>query len=184
MKSGDRRYRLELARSSYDLGARVSVEARVLDEDYRPSEAKTQEVRWSAPDGSPQDLVLGAVEGRPGVFRGALDPDRTGVHRVWIENQGERIATAEFEVVLPSLESADPTPAPTVLAELSALTGGRSVDLARLDELWEQEFRGGEERRDPISARLDDIWDRWGALLLVLAVLSVEWILRKRFELV
>jgi uncharacterized membrane protein len=184
LRSGDRRYRLELARSSYDLGARVAVEARVLDEDYRPSQAQTQEIRWSAPEGQPQTLVLTAVEGRPGMFRGALDPDRTGLHRVWIERDSERISSAEFEVVIPSLESADPTPAPTVLVELSAATGGRAVDLARLSELWRQDLAGGEERRDPISARLDDIWDHWGALLLVLAVLSAEWILRKRYQLV
>lgn len=184
LRSGDRRYRLEVARSSYDLGARVPIEARVLDEDYRPSQAQTQEVRWSAPDGPPQTLVLSAVEGRPGVFRGALDPDRTGVQRVWIEKDSERISNAEFEVVIPSLESADPTPDPGALAELSALSGGRAVDPARLDELWREVLAGGEERRDPISARLDDIWDHWWTLLAVVAVLAAEWILRKRYQLV
>lgn len=184
LRSGDRRYRLEVARSSYDLGARTPIEARVLDEDYRPSDAQTQEVRWSAPDGQPQTLVLSAVEGRPGVFRGALDPDRTGVWRVWIEKDSERISSAEFEVVIPSLESADPTPDPAALAELAALTSGLALDPARVGELWRAELAGGEERRDPISARLDDIWDHWGALLAVLAVLSAEWILRKRHQLV
>ena len=46
------------------------------------------------------------------------------------------------------------------------------------------EFPGGEERREPISSRLDDVWDSWATLLFVLAVLSAEWILRKRLELV
>ena len=45
-------------------------------------------------------------------------------------------------------------------------------------------FPGGEERREPVSTRLDDAWDEWHTLLLALALLSAEWILRKRVELV
>lgn len=183
MKSGDRRFRIELARSQYDLGARVGVEARVLDDDYRPSEQPTQSVHWSEPEGKPTELVLGAVPGRPGVFRGAIEPDRTGLYRVWIEAGDARIASSEFEVVLPSLESQDPTPSPETLAVASTLTRGKAVDVAGAASLA-AEFPGGEERRDPISARLDDVWDRWPTLLLALLILSVEWILRKRAELV
>lgn len=183
MKSGDRRYRLELARNTYDLGERVGVEGRVLDEDYRPSTAQTQGVRVLGPDGHTTDLTLSQVPGKPGVFRASIDAERTGMFRVWIENGEKRIASAEFEVVLPSLENKDPSPNPSLLAEVSAISRGKALDLARLDELWAA-FPGGEERREPISSRLDDIWDSWGTLLAALCVLSLEWILRKRFELV
>jgi hypothetical protein len=183
MKSGDRRYRLDLARSQYDLGERVGIEARVLDTDYRPSEEPAQTVRWSDPDGKTSELVLAAVQGRPGVYRGAVEPGRTGLYRVWIEAGDARIASAEFELVLPSLENQDPTPSPEALAEASTLSKGHAVDVARLSDL-DHEFPRGEERRDPISARLDDVWDRWPTLLIALAILSVEWVLRKRLELV
>jgi HSP20 family protein len=85
LRSGDRRFRVETARNAYNLGERVAVEARVLDEDYRPSEVQTQEVRWSDSDGKARDLVLTAVPGSPGLFRGSLETERPGVHRVWIE---------------------------------------------------------------------------------------------------
>lgn len=183
MKSDDRRFRLELARTQFDLGERVAIEARVLDSDYRPSVAPTQSVRWSTPDGQASELVLGAVAGRPGLYRGAIEPERTGGYRVWIENDSNRVASAEFEVVLPSLENRDPAPAPETLAELSALSRGKAVDPARLSELW-AELPGNEARSEPISARLDDVWDRWPTLLAALAVLALEWILRKRFELI
>src|SRR5262249_12426473 len=120
LKSGDRRWRLEVARTSYNLGERVAVEARVLDEDYRPSDASSQTVRWSDPDGKPNDLVLTAVAGKPGVFRGTFETERLGIHRVWIDQGGNRIAGAEFEVVLPSLENQDPSPDPALLAEVTA----------------------------------------------------------------
>jgi uncharacterized membrane protein len=183
LKSGDRRYRVEVAQSAYDIGSSVSVEARVLDEDFQPSTRPLQEARWSGPDGRTQDLSLTAVPDQPGLYRTTLDPDRPGLYRVWIEAGGERIAGAEFEVVLPSLENRDPSPDPGLLREVSRLSGGRAVDLAGLAELWD-EFPGGEERREPISSRLTDVWDRWATLLFALAVLSVEWVLRKRWELV
>ena len=183
MKSGDRRYRLELARDSVNLGERATVEARVLDEDFRPSEDPAQPVRWSAPDGRPEQLDLTAVPGRKGLFRGSIAAERPGLHRVWIEQAGQRLVSAEYEVVLPSLENQDPSPDPTLLAEISAISRGRALDLVRIEQVFE-EFPGDEERREPVSSRLDDIWDTWATLLAVLAVLSAEWILRKRLELV
>lgn len=183
LRSGDRRYRVETARNSYNLGERVPVEARVLDEDYRPAEAGSQDLRWSDPEGKVTDLKLPAVAGRPGLYRGAIDADRPGVYRVWIEFQGARIASAEFEVVLPSLENQDPSPNPALLREVSVLSGGRALDLSQLPALLEQ-FPGGEERREPISSKLDDVWDHWATLAFALSLLAAEWVLRKRLELV
>ncbi|MFM7297248.1 MAG: hypothetical protein ACKO4Q_08505, partial [Planctomycetota bacterium] len=73
------------------------------------------------PEGASSELVLGATEGRPGVYRGAIEPARTGLYRVWIESGSERRASTEFEVVLPSLENRDPAPAPEMLAAASTL---------------------------------------------------------------
>ncbi len=183
LRSGDRRYRIEVAQSTYDIGASVAVEARVLDEDFQPSTRPVQEAWWSGPDGRPKELTLPAVPDRPGLYRASLDPDQPGLYRVWIDSGGERIASAEFEVALPSLENRDPSPDPLLLREVSRLTGGRAVDLPHLADLW-PEFPGGEERREPISSRLTDVWDRWTTLFFALVVLSVEWGLRKRWELV
>ena len=66
---------------------------------------------------------------------------------------------------------------------LASKTGGRSLELANVAELAD-EFPGGEERREPISSRLEDAWDTWTTLLVALGLLSTEWILRKRVELV
>jgi uncharacterized membrane protein len=183
LKSGDRRYRLETPRTSYHLDERVTLEARVLDEDFRPAEKPAQEVSWQGPDGRPRTLQLAAVPERPGVFRGALQLDRPGLYRGWIDAEGERVASVDFEVTLPSRETANPAPDPEALRLLASATGGRAVTLANLASLAD-EFPGDEERREPISSRLDDAWDRWATLLVALGVLSAEWILRKRVELV
>ena len=182
LKSGDRRFRLETTRSAYDLEDRVSFEARVQDEDFRPARNPTQEVVWSGPDGDREILELGLLSGREGVYRGSLQPERPGLHRAWIEEGGQRLASVEFEILLPSRENSDPSPDPETMAILAQKTGGMSLNLANIDLLGE-EFPGGDERREPISSSLEDAWDRWATLLLALGVLSLEWILRKRAEL-
>ena len=183
LKSGDRRYRLETSRATYDLEERVLIEARVLDEDFRPSRTRTQTVHWSGPDSQENELELVLSSERAGLYRGSLRVERPGLYRAWVNADGKRVSAVEFDVVLPSRENADPSPDPESLRLIAQKTGGRSLYLARAGELAD-EFPGSEERREPISSRLDDVWDTWTTLLIALGLLSTEWILRKRVELV
>lgn len=186
LKSGDRRYRIESSRSSYDIEDRVQLEVRVLDEDFRPSEEPSQAVGWSGPDGVEHELELARESDRPGVYRGGLELDRPGVYRAWVlgrvAGRSQRVSATEFEVVLPSRENQDPAPDPEALRALAAKTGGVFLELSKGRALAAQ-FPGGEERREPISSRLEDAWDGWHTLLLALGLLGLEWILRKRAEL-
>lgn len=183
LKSGDRRVQLDAAQSSFDLDERITLEARVLDEDFRPSEKPTVEARLQHPDGSVKPFSLVRVTDRTGLYRASFDVERPGLYSAWIESEGRRVASTEFEVVLPSRENADPTPDPETMSAVASLTRGRAVELARIRELA-AEFPGGEEHREPISAELVDAWDRWSTLLFALLLLSIEWVLRKRWEMV
>lgn len=183
LKSGDRRVQLDAEQSSFDLDERIALEARVLDEDFRPSEKPAVEARLQDPDGTVKPFTLVRVTDRPGLYRASFDVERPGVYSAWIESESRRVASTEFEVVLPSRENADPTPDPESMTALASLTRGRAVHVARIRDLA-QEFPGGEEHREPISAELRDAWDRFGTLFLALAILAVEWVLRKRFEMV
>lgn len=184
MRSGDRRYELEALRTEYDISERVTFEARVLDEDFRPSGATEQEIVVRAPDGSDVPLVLPAVAGRKGQFRGTFQPERPGRYAVRIESEtGETRVRSEFEVLIPSREYADPSPDPLAMQRLAELTGGQAVTAVDWKRL-EQAFPTGMERREPVSSQLEDAWDRWGTLIAALLVLSAEWILRKKAELV
>lgn len=183
LKSGDRRYRLEATRAAYSLEERVVLDARILDQDFNPSREATQTVRLRGPDGRSRELELSRVDERPGIYRTGLQLDLPGLYRAWIEVDGKRVSAAEFEVRLPSRESADPSPDPEAMRILARKTGGAALDLVNLADLAD-EFPGGEERREPISSRLEDAWDRFSTLLLALVLLAAEWILRKRVELV
>jgi len=183
LKSGDRRVQLDALESSFDLDERAVVEARVLDADFRPSDAAKTSARMQRPDGSVVDLDLPKVDGRPGVFRASFEPEQPGLHSVWMEEEGRRTASTEFEVRIPSRENQDPTPDPMTLQMLSRDSGGRHVSAAQAAELA-SEFPGGEERREALSAELEDAWDSVWTLVLALLFLGAEWILRKRSDLV
>jgi hypothetical protein len=183
LRGGDRRWQLEALRSTYDLDERVTLEARVLDADFQPGEEASQAVSVTGPDGAVEDLSLALVPGRTGIYRGTFERDRPGLYRASIEVGGQRVASAEVEIVLPSRENADPTPDPEGLAALARVSGGKAVHLARVREL-SSEFPGGEERREPISSQLNDAWDNWGTLILALVLLSAEWVARKRVDLI
>ncbi len=183
LKSGDRRVQLDALESSFDLDERAVVEARVLDADFRPSNAPSTRARLQKPDGTVVDLDLPRVEGKPGVYRASFAVEQPGLHSAWIEEEGRRSASTEFEVRIPSRENQDPSPDPSALRLLSEQSGGRHVPAHRISEL-EEEFKGGEEQRQALSSDLLDAWDRWWALALALALLGAEWILRKRSDLV
>jgi len=183
LKGSDRRFGLEPMRNVYSIDERGMLEARVLDEDYRPSEAGKQEAFFQGPDGPPSKLELTAIEGRAGIFRGSFDAERPGLYRAWLEDGGMRVASTEIEIVLPSRENADPSPDPQTLASIASLSGGRTVPLREIASLA-AEFPGDEERREPISSQLKDAWDNWWTLIAALLILSVEWVLRKRYELI
>jgi hypothetical protein len=183
LKSGDRRSQLDALRQQYNLDERVTLEARVLDEDYRPSDRPAQEARLAGPDGAETALDLVLVEGRAGLSRATFEVEDPGLYRAWIEIGGQRSAGTEFEVVLPSRENADPSPDPQTMRAIASMTGGTALELSAIPRLAAQ-VPGDEERREPISSELEDAWDHWGTLLLALALLSAEWILRKRMELI
>lgn len=183
LRGGDRRFRLETTRSSYDLAERVVFEARVLDADFQPAEAASQPILVTAPDGAQASVELERFEERPGLYRGTFLAESPGAHSASIELEGQRVASVDFEIELPSRENQDPSPDPAALATLAKLTRGSAVALGDLERLY-AEFPGNEERREPVSARLNDLWDVWPTLFAALLLLAVEWILRKRLDLV
>ncbi len=183
LRSADRKHSLDSLEPSYRLDDTIVVEARILDDDYQPSELPTLEVQWQAPGKQPEAVELEAIEGDPGRYRLRRNVERVGTYQVWIEQDGARIASTEFEVMLPSKETRDPSPDPATMAALAQITGGQALSITDGDALLAA-FPGDQERRLPVASELTDIWDRLSTLLVALFLFSLEWILRKRYELI
>lgn len=183
LRSQDRKHQIESMEPSYNLDEAVVVEARVLDDDFAPSELPQVPVQWQTPGRPIETLEMQPIEGNPGHYRLRRNVERVGTYQVWMESNGTRLASTEFEVRMPSRETRDPSPDPENLRAIANLTQGAAITLADLPKLVDQ-FPGGEERRLPVASELTDTWDRLSTLLLALGLFSLEWILRKRYELI
>ncbi|MEZ6005918.1 MAG: hypothetical protein R3F33_17275 [Planctomycetota bacterium] len=183
LRSQDRRHQIESLEPSYSLDEPVVIEARVLDEDFAPSENPAIEVQWQAPGRPAEPLEMNAIEGYPGQYRLRRNVERVGSYQVWIEEGGNRVASAEFEVSMPSRETRDPNADRAGMEAIARMAQGKALTLAAWPDLLD-EFPTGQERRLPVASELTDAWDRLGTLLAALALFSIEWILRKRHELI
>ncbi|MDF1838018.1 MAG: hypothetical protein P1V35_09125 [Planctomycetota bacterium] len=183
LRSADRKHRIDSLEPSYRLDDTIVVEARILDDDYQPSELPTLEVQWQAPGKQPEAVEVQAIEGDAGRYRLRRNVERVGTYQVWIEQDGTRIASTEFEVMLPSQETRDPSPDPATMTALAQISGGQALSITAGSTLLEA-FPGDQERRLPVASELTDIWDRFATLLAALFLFTLEWILRKRYELI
>lgn len=123
------------------------------------------------------------VDGR--IFEGSFLPARPDAYVV----QGEELPggssdaapDAAFRVEQPDLESRRPEADLATLARIAESTGGAIVPLDRLDEYFSTIRDRSVQIPDDVS---EPLWDSRIMLILFVAVLSGEWVLRKWFGLI
>ena len=129
---------------------------------------------------APEPLNLDPVEGVPGTFVTHFRPTQLGNYRVRpAEPAGKNVESA-FQVVAAQYEQEGPMDR----AELTAIaqaSGGEffsepSGFLAALDRIPSRSAT--DTFRTPHA-----VWDGWPTIVFLLVVLSLEWLLRKRFNL-
>lgn len=186
LTGGSTRYRLGVSTENLTLGQELEIFLRVLDETFQPLAAEKVKVRIVNADGQEQELELKRSPVGEGRFQGEFRPNSIGAWTVqaMAENGGGSDAVGRpvrFEVVRSELESRGPMG----LAELTRLVGsGPEGELVR-----PQELRGRVE--DSVASASTEetftlpyaLWDTWLTLGIVLLLLTIEWILRKRFDL-
>ncbi len=179
--AGGGRVHVVIAEERIELGeaVRVLVEARTPD--GQPQIAEEFPLTVVDQDGNETPIVASAVEGAPGQFETWLRPRHTGWFRVVADTGTDgRPAEAGVTVVPAALEK----PGPVDLAELGAIAavdGG--VLVARPTELRSALDQIESETRIESFTSGAALWDAWTTVALLLGILSVEWWLRKRSNL-
>lgn len=172
----------------YQRGSRIEFSFGANDPQQGPLSDIAYEVQVGKPDGS-----VATVRPRPrgkkmmGSFE---DTQQAGDYRVVVaaSQAGNVLGTAEARFTVPDrdMELDQPAAEPTLMASLANLTaevGGTGLAPEEFPTLLEKLKTRVKDYEEEIT-RKRTLWDTWPMLLTLVAVLSGEWYLRKRWGLV
>lgn len=176
--------RIGAAQPRYTAGSPVQLVARIATPGFMPViDATPHATLWS---GNRKVLrrELAYRPGSPGLYTADIGPLPDGPYRVELETAGSAspaAVSAEFAVVAPpDREGVELAPDHELLERVAALTGGRVLDdgaIASLPVLL------GAASVTRVEQRQIELWNGWPWFTLIVALLAVEWTLRKRARL-
>jgi hypothetical protein len=200
-----KRTQLTSDRQTYMTGDRVTIYARLYTPNYdpvvEPSVKGFFEPRGAetlpGPPGGEREVLLRPIPQQPGMYRGELIAPGPGAWRFYVER--DRETDLEFVVTEPRFEFGDTAMNDALLRELAAITGGRffrEEDLHGLPSALAEFVRtkpareiapppGGSTRTairsaDRIVSTYEvEVWSTPLYFLLLLGIVTAEWILRK-----
>ncbi len=180
MQAGNTRLRLMASDDKVDLGDAIEITAEARDEALQPVLVDSYPVLIEREGEAAETVQLVQVEGVPGSYSLRFRPSQLGAYRVRSADKVGKNVELTFQVTAAQIER----PGPMDRAELKAIAatvGGELFDtpqqlLAALDRIPSRSAT--DTFRTPHA-----IWDGWPTIVFVLVVLSLEWLLRKRFNL-
>ena len=165
------------------VGSRASIEVSVRNASFEPVADAQVHVSVRAPDGS--DRVLASADaGGAGRHAASFVPEEPGLYRVTVEAKRADVVLASVEHPLlaggTDPEYVDPRLNETVLRKLAEGSGGRYVPATDTGEVAGA-LRAPHSPRRPGEVR--DLWHNAWSFLLIVALLTTEWALRRRWGL-
>jgi uncharacterized membrane protein len=186
-------------KSTYDPEALVTVFAIVRDKEGEGTAQARVTARVQSPkkgsdpvilegltpfSGTTETVALAAVPGSTGHYKGVFEAKQTGTYEIGVEGRlGEMELRAEkllAEVGRPDLEFDRLDLDDRLLSRLAGATGGRYYHISTADRLIEELDRKEQRRRVALEQPLYFPLAYWA---LFAGLLSLEWFLRKRYQL-
>ena len=183
---------LTLDKTMVETGDRVRVQLRVHDSELQPKVSDQQSVYLRAADEAPQRRILRSVPGESGLYQASFTMPDAGAYSFLVfanENPDDLVLAREDLLVrIPDQELADSSQDAETLARISrashgADASGRYVFLGDATGLV-PDFADRKSYETREDTRTRPVWDTWWSLVLVLAALGAEWLLRKRARLI
>jgi hypothetical protein len=172
---------LLLDRTEVSPGQAVTLRAQLYDS--RMQELRRESVPVSIVDSEGRPVavpdVLRGDARRPGQFVNTFRPTRQGVFRVSVPvPESSDVLQASIEVVVPNLESEDPSQNVRLLKGLTENTGGTYLSP---EELGHQLPALLPDRSEPVMVdeQLRTLWDRQWLMYVMIGLLGFEWALRR-----
>ena len=133
----------------------------------------------------PQRVQLQAVPDSGGLYRGYLQNVGAGVHNIMVKVDAAGFDGIQQDVQVIAREIAgqegiELSRDSARLAAMAKAGGGRYADILDAPELFTQLAGQGKERAHEYSF---EVWSSYPVLILIVALLVIEWVLRKRLGL-
>jgi len=179
-----KRIRLETDRAIYPVDGQAQLYAHVLDDRFNPVMQSGFEVTVTpldVPDSQPRRVTLRPDAGSPGLYEGFFSPTRPGRYRVEA-NEGDRSLsnTTEFQVADVEPEMANTDMQIERLHTIAELSGGKCLGILEVRDL--PSLLNLEPYEETYTTEIP-LWDNAWIMLLLVALMGAEWIVRRRYDL-
>ena len=177
---------VELDRARYDADEQVSFHAVYRPKPNEDTSGMTAAAEIVAPDGTRERVELTDEQGIwHGLARKTSAPGDYLVEARLLSSTGETLQTARarFLVADGNLELERPEANPATMTNLAATTGGKSVPPEEFESLLDELL----QKRDTVADYREvkkSLYDTWLIFALFVAIMTLDWILRKRWGLV
>ena len=184
--AGRRRGTLETNAAKYQLGDTATITARLFDAALEPLAAPKVNGLLRAAGVPERAFELTAIANQPGYFEGAVALDRPGELELSIALPSER-AEEQIQVIKrisvepPRVEFADTRLNRGLLQEIAEASGGKYFEIDELEQL--AAAIPDQRRTTLVAAEPAPLWDTGRMAFVLMALLSTEWTLRKRLQL-
>jgi len=173
---GSKRTQLTTDRQNYVTGDRISVYARLYAVGFEPVQELAVKGLYGSKtnQGQNSEVTLRPIPEQPGLYRAEFVAPAAGNYQFWVEQDPSTML--DFNVTEPKFELGETAMNEPLLQEIAAMTGGaffREEDLYKLPDIISQKT---ERVRSPLEVEL---WSSPFYFLLLLGVVTAEWILRK-----
>jgi hypothetical protein len=180
-------YVLSTDRTEYRPGSQVTLTARFDNPSDRDAGLDVLHGEVQVGDDQPTEITLSPRPGDPNTFETIFPTDKPGTHfvRVWAGDadvkNAARAATLEVPVNVPNLEYDNPTVDIATLQGIARASGGKVFDLSNVNSIPDA------FTIHKVARVYEDPQEIWNAPLiygLVLVAIILEWVLRKKLQLV
>ena len=186
---GARRGYLDVDKSEFELGERITLVGEMLDQDFRPSTQPVHTVQIRSDDGRTQEIEMKLIPNTEGRYEGGFSAQRTGSYEARYQVSGldaDSLEPIAFRVVPPSAESSAFWLNEKLLIEIAEQSGGKYLPLTELESLPDE--LPTLITRAEFNSPPKPLWDssnllRWLVYLLPVMLLTTEWIMRKWYKL-
>ncbi len=183
--SGKRRGIIETEKFRYQIGDRIKINARLKEQNFEWLIAEEIKGQLKLPGEDPSEITFTALKNQPGLYEATIVASKEGSYSVSVELSGEGEEKvnidSNFTVTLPLKEIKDTWLDRNKLIELAKLSGTAYLNPDKLQGLPSE--IPDMTRNLAFESPPFPLWDNRILFIVLVALLTLEWALRKKYKL-